>query len=229
MTKVDAAQAVAQEVKSNVITLSGSAEIICDFMEFGINMILFQRDIYPNEDFKQVQKYGRPLYLTENEKLKEYLKNILTGLKVMLEKDECHKVVLVIINVESEEPVERWEFEVKPDHENSTKVENNAENIDPHARYSNMELKKIQAQIVKIMQQIIGSVTYLPIRDDEHTFNILLYTRRRSETPIMHQWSETTAHTIEKTGNDNVEVIDFQTLTTGVHNVKSKVCYKVKN
>ena len=90
----EAAQAVAQEVKSNVITLAGSAEIICDFMEFGINMILFQRDIYPNEDFKQVQKYGRPLYLTENEKLREYLKNILTGLKVMLEKDECHKVSL---------------------------------------------------------------------------------------------------------------------------------------
>merc|ERR1712141_909747 len=124
----------------------------------------------------------------------------------MLEKDDCHKVVLVIIDVESEEPVERWEFEVEPDHENSIKVENDSENVNPNARYSNMELKKIQGQIAKIMQQIIGSVTYLPIREDEHTFNILLYTRRRSETPIMHQWSETTAHTIEKTENDNVEV-----------------------
>lgn len=46
----------------------------------GLNIyysILFQRGIYPPEEFERVTKYGAPLMITTDKGLKEYIKNVL--------------------------------------------------------------------------------------------------------------------------------------------------------
>jgi len=223
-----AAAAAACETKS-VINLKGSAAIIKDFMDFSINMILYQREVYHDEEFEKVEKYGRPLFMTTNDKLRKYLDGVLGGLKNSIEKDECRKVVLVIIDTDTEDPVEKWEFEIEPE------VNNDIENTDPYAvpdktRTASKDMKAIQNQIMKIMKQIIGAVTYLPCRgDSELSFNILLYTKRKG-TEVMSEWQECHAHDLiaSKETQENVQTLNFDTLSTGVQTVQSRVCYKVK-
>ena len=71
-----ASSGVAVETTST-INLKGSAEIIRDFMDFSINMILYQREVYGDAEFEKIEKYGRPLFMTTNEKLKQYLEGVL--------------------------------------------------------------------------------------------------------------------------------------------------------
>ena len=42
----------------NAVTLRGSAAIISEFFNYGINSILYQRGIYPPESFTRKQEYG---------------------------------------------------------------------------------------------------------------------------------------------------------------------------
>ncbi len=39
--------------------------------------ILYQRGIYPPEEFERVMKYGCPIMVTTDKKLKEYIRNVL--------------------------------------------------------------------------------------------------------------------------------------------------------
>jgi hypothetical protein len=47
---------------------------------YGINSILYQRGIYPPDEFKVVKKYGLNMLITTNVTLDLYLKNVLTQL-----------------------------------------------------------------------------------------------------------------------------------------------------
>jgi len=227
--------ATATETK-NVINLKGSAKLIQEFMEYSINMILYQREVYHDDEFDKVQRYGRPVYLTNNEQLKKYLDGVLSGMKESIEADECKKVVLVIISCETEEPIEKWEFAIESepgdeDKENTTIKKETTTTTDPSKRTATRELKQIQNVMMKIMKQICGTVTYLPCRDSnaELTFNILLYTKKRGQE-IMNNWQESHSHELYDGGDgEEVQVLNFDDLSTGVNTVKSKVCYKVQN
>ena len=48
---------------------------------YGINSILFQRGLYPPEQFTREQKYGLTLLVSTDEKLKAYLANVLKEVK----------------------------------------------------------------------------------------------------------------------------------------------------
>lgn len=50
--------------------------IKCDFADYGINSILYQRGIYPEESFKQSQKYGLTLLVTDDDKLTAFLNEV---------------------------------------------------------------------------------------------------------------------------------------------------------
>lgn len=66
----------AQAVK-NAITLKGSSAIICEYLNYGINSILFQRGIYPAESFNTTQHYGLTLLMSKDDKIEAFLKNVL--------------------------------------------------------------------------------------------------------------------------------------------------------
>lgn len=232
------------------ITLKGSAAIITDFMNYGINMILFQREVYDAADFEKVDRYGRPVFITTNEKLKKYLDGVLNGLRTLLENDECRRVDLVIINVEDDQTIERWEFEIEPTNEgasgqggdgsNGSGTGNgtgngNDENLDPlsKTRTATKDLNKIQQQIMKIMRQIIATVSMLPNYDQDITFNILLHTKKRGKSEMKNWWETDSRVTSiagegdSGEGQEGIEILKFDSLRTGVQNVHSKVCYRV--
>lgn len=66
---------------SNVISLKGSTAIVSEFFNYSVNNILYQRGIYPPETFKREAKYGLPMMVTTDEKLSDYLKNIMKQLE----------------------------------------------------------------------------------------------------------------------------------------------------
>lgn len=48
------------------------------FLEYGINSILFQRGIYPAEDFDNTQHYGLTILMSKDPKITTFLQNVLS-------------------------------------------------------------------------------------------------------------------------------------------------------
>ena len=71
--------ATAQATK-NSITLKGSTAIVTEFFGYAINSILYQRGIYPPDQFERKQKYGLTMLVTADDNLKAYIRNILAQL-----------------------------------------------------------------------------------------------------------------------------------------------------
>ncbi len=49
-------------------------------LEYSINSILYQRGIYPPDDFQMVKKYGLNMLVTADEDVKKYIRRILAQL-----------------------------------------------------------------------------------------------------------------------------------------------------
>lgn len=54
-----------------------STKIISFPPDYGVNSILFQRGIYPAETFNPVQQYGLTILMSKDDKIKEFLNNVL--------------------------------------------------------------------------------------------------------------------------------------------------------
>jgi len=97
---------------TSTITLTGSAQMISEFFYFGLNSILYQRGIYPPENFKRSQKYGLVMLTTIDEKLEAYFKCLLSQLEEWLVQRLVQKLILVVAEVSTKQVVERWEFDI---------------------------------------------------------------------------------------------------------------------
>lgn len=75
-----ATQAADQSTKAH-ISLAGSTAIVSEFFSYAVNSILFQRGLYPPEDFKMVKKYGLNMLVTNDDGLKGYLEGIIKQLE----------------------------------------------------------------------------------------------------------------------------------------------------
>lgn len=195
----------------NQITLKGSAEIVTEFFNYGINSIIFQRGIYPPETFTRAEKYGLVILVTEDEKLKAFISSVLSQLKKWLLTKEVHRVVVVISDCNSKETLERWEFRIECDGE-----------FDEHGEPKGKDIKEIQKEIRNIIRQITASITFLPFLDSACTFDVLLYTNKDLEVP--DEWAESTAHLIP-----DCEEICLCNFSTSVHKVSPSVQYKSSN
>lgn len=184
------------------LALKGSSKTVCDYFEFSINSILFQRGIYPSEDFQTVKKYDIPLVRVIDEDIKSYINQFLEQIKKWVYGTKLQKLILVIIDKDLGEGIERWEFELE-NNENPTTKER--------------EKKEIQT----IIRQITSSSAYLPILTGEYTFNILAYTQ---DTPIVPtEWADSQDLSLQ----GDVESVNFSRLNTGLHSVGTKVSYRL--
>lgn len=55
----------------------GSSAIVSEFFGYAVNSILFQRGIYEPETFDRKKKYGLAMMVTNEEKLRAYLNNVM--------------------------------------------------------------------------------------------------------------------------------------------------------
>lgn len=199
---------ITEVATKNSITLKGSAEIVAEFFNYGINSILYQRGVYPPDMFTRAEKYGLSVLMTTEKALQDYLTSVLSQLKEWLEAKEVHQVVLVISSVETKETLERWEFHVQTD-----------DKMTHDSKPKNKDIREIQNGIKNVIRQIVASVTYLPILETACAFDLLIYTNKDSNLP--KQWAESAPFMIEDS-----ETVRLKSFSTSVHTVDTAVCYK---
>lgn len=106
------AQATAAPTRTH-LTLKGSTDIVHEFFHYGVQSILYQRGIYPTENFKTVKKYGLQMLVSTDDALQDYLERAFEQVRDWLEKGEISRMVAAIVDSETQETVERWQFEVE--------------------------------------------------------------------------------------------------------------------
>ncbi|KAH9044825.1 mitotic spindle checkpoint protein MAD2 [Lactarius pseudohatsudake] len=128
------------------ITLKGSTELVTEFFKYAVNTILFQRGVYPADDFHMVKKYGQTVLITQDLALENYLEKYLlrpTRCAAWLLTGAVTQLVVAIITKDSRTPLERWVFDI------------NLGAIDkPEA--------EIQAEIRSILKQIVSTSANVP-------------------------------------------------------------------
>lgn len=184
--------------------------MVTEFFEYSINSILYQRAVYPPEDFTTVKKYDLNLLKTHDEELKEYIRKILLQVHRWLLGGKCNKLVLVILDKDEGEVLERWEFNVQ-----------RSERAPQEAALESADLEETQKQIRALIRQITASVTFLPelANEGNYTFNVLAYTDANANVPM--EWVDSDARDI-----DNAEVVQFRNFNTGDHSVNAQVSYR---
>ncbi|KAM9928307.1 hypothetical protein OXX59_001916 [Metschnikowia pulcherrima] len=195
------------------LALKGSSKIVADYFEFAIHSILFQRGIYPTEDFVTVRKYDLPMLVSADDEVKAYIRKIMDQVKKWIYGGRLSKLVVVIINKATTESFERWEF--------SLDTSEDGEKETPKSR------PEIQREIQAIIRQITASVSYLPfLKDDEYTFNVLVYTDPSYETKnIPIEWADT--HGDGRMIEGEADSVKFSDFNTNLHNVGTSVSYKL--
>ncbi|GAB0099990.1 mad2 [Sergentomyia squamirostris] len=202
----------AQTVK-NCITLTGSSTIICEYLNFGVNSILFQRGIYPPENFSTTQQYGLTIYMSKDEKIMEFLKNVLGQAQEWVAGNKVEKISMVITNAHTKETLECWDFKIQSDQENAAN-ENGKEVT------SSKDLKRIQQEIRDVMRQISATVSFLPLLDCVCSFDVLIHTLKDMNLP--EKWADTESVFIQ-----NAQAVQLKTFSTGLHTLSTVVNYKM--
>jgi len=193
----------------SAITVKGSAEIVCDYLDYGINSILFQRGLYPPENFKATENYGLNILMSTDNQVKQFLFVTLAQLKEWLLKRNVNKVSLVITNVKSLEVMERWDFKIE--------YEGNTEDGD--AQTSDKPIKQIKNEIRDVLKQIASSVAYLPLLDCLCSFDIQIYTKNHIDLPT--EWSEAAPANIK-----NAQSVKMRSFSTDIHKMETVVTFR---
>ncbi|KIV96321.1 hypothetical protein PV10_00203 [Exophiala mesophila] len=225
--------AAEKKEKSQVhkLALRGSSKTVAEFFEYSINTILFQRGVYPAEDFTPVKKYGLNMLVSSDDQVKAYIKKIMSQLNKWMIGGKISKLVVVITSKETGEHVERWQFDVhmtsKSAKHRPTKKSADKENTAPEDASSTpveAEPEKTEAQIQEeiqaIFRQITASVTFLPVLDGNCTFNVLVYADADSDVPV--EWGDSDAKEIK-----NGEKVQLRSFSTSNHKVDTLVSYRL--
>ncbi|CAH2352577.1 mitotic spindle checkpoint component Mad2p [[Candida] railenensis] len=198
------------------LAIKGSSKIVADYFEFAINNILFQRGIYPPEDFQTVRKYGLPMLLTSDDEVKQYIEAIMIQVKKWIYGGKINKLVVVIVSKSTVESVEKWEFDLQVLNSGQQNQQDELEELDSKTK------EETQREIQSLIRQITSSVSYLPmLKDDEYTFNVLVHTDPTDPyTP--KEWCEGEDRGLQ---GPNVENVQFRSFSTNIHQIGTQVTY----
>ncbi|VDB86533.1 unnamed protein product [Peniophora sp. CBMAI 1063] len=196
------------------ITLKGSTALVTEFFKYAVNTILFQRGVYPSDDFHMVKKYGQTVLVTQDLALENYLDKILKQVQKWLLTGSVTQLVVAIISKDSRTPLERWVFDIHLVEKPSTDATGAPAPPKPEA--------EIQAEIRSILKQIVSTVTFLPTMDEPTVFNILTYTNDSADVPA-DEWVDTDPLAIEAGKSQQVKLRNF---STDVHRIEAMVAYR---
>ncbi|KAH8296759.1 hypothetical protein KR054_010940 [Drosophila jambulina] len=203
------------QATKNCITLKGSAQIIVEYLKYGINSILFQRGIYPAENFDSTQQYGLTILMSKDPKITTFLQNVLSQTEEWLAKNMISKISMVITNAHSKEVLECWDFKMQAEL-------GDGDTSDPTKLTSTKELSRIQNEIRDVMRQISATVSYLPLLDCICTFDVMIHTLKNTELPA--KWDETGAIVIQ-----NAQTVQLRSFSTGLQKVDTVVNFKMSS
>ncbi|KAI0536413.1 mitotic spindle checkpoint component mad2 [Xylaria digitata] len=226
--------------KVHKLSLKGSAKLVAEFFQYSIHTILFQRGVYPAEDFTAVKKYGLNMLVSADDQVKAYIKKIMSQLDRWMQRGKISKLVIVITDKDTGEHVERWQFDVQIFA--SSKPKKSSKSTTPAAAAADQENSsssgvaatatssadtskteaEIQAEIAALFRQITASVTFLPQLAGDCTFNVLVYADADSDVPV--EWGDSDAKEIV-----NGERVQLRGFSTSNHRVETLVSYRLGN
>ncbi|XP_076637481.1 mitotic arrest deficient 2 [Colletes latitarsis] len=203
--------------KMRSITLKGSAELVKQYLHYGVNSILYQRGIYPPETFEPVEHFGLFVLMSTDSKIKGFLDTVLGQIQEWLVQRKVQKITLVITNVNTKEVLEKWDFKV--DYEGQTTNGTNDSINKNLPEVGTKDVKTIQKEIREVIRQITGTVSFLPLLDCLCSFDILTYTV--PDCGIPKEWDETQPVFIA-----NSQEVQLRSFSTSLHKMDTIVSYK---
>ncbi|KAF3932040.1 hypothetical protein ABW20_dc0104474 [Dactylellina cionopaga] len=215
--------------KVHKLTLKGSSKMVSEFFEYSIHSILFQRGVYPPDDFSPVKKYGLNMLVNTDDQVKAYIKKIMSQLSKWMLHGKISKFILVISDKDTGNKLERWQFDVqilakskKKGGAGSSVEETDKENTGASTSEPAPEKteKEIQEEIQSIFRQITASVTFLPMLNGNCTFNVLVYADGDAEVPM--EWGDG-----EDEGIQDAEQVQLRTWSSSSHRVETMVSYRI--
>ncbi|EZA61000.1 hypothetical protein DMN91_005045 [Ooceraea biroi] len=206
--------------KTRCITLKGSAEMVKQYLLYGVNSILYQRGIYPPETFTPSEHFGLFVFMSTDEKITSFLDTVLGQIQEWLVQRKVRKITLVITNVNTKEVLEKWDFRVDYEDQKLNDNGNSNVNVDPSEGVAGTkDIKTIQKEIREVIRQITGTVSFLPLLDCLCSFDILTYTVPNCSIP--NQWDETQPVFIA-----NSQEVQLRSFSTSIHKMDTVVSYK---
>ncbi|XP_014207081.1 mitotic spindle assembly checkpoint protein MAD2A [Copidosoma floridanum] len=207
-----------QKQETKCITLKGSAVLLKEYLLYGINSILYQRGIYPPETFEPAEQFGLCILMSTDPKIKNFFDNVLGQIQEWLIQRIVEKVTLVILNVNTKEVLEKWDFKV--DYETVSSNGNADDNGDgKFIEVGSKDTKTIQKEIREVIRQITGTVSFLPLLDCLCSFDILTYTKPECDIP--KDWDETDPVFIA-----NSQEVKLRSFSTSIHKMDTIVSYR---
>ncbi|KAK4642727.1 Mitotic spindle checkpoint component mad2 [Podospora bellae-mahoneyi] len=217
--------------KVHKLSLKGSAKLVAEFFQYSIHTILFQRGVYPAEDFSAVKKYGLNMLVSSDDQVRSYIKKIMSQLDKWMLGGKISKLVIVITDKDTGEHVERWQFDVQifkkasSSSKSKTSTPIGDENTGEERPTATEKEKdkteaEIQQEIAAIFRQITASVTFLPQLSGNCTFNVLVYADADSEVPV--EWGDSDAKEIK-----DAEKVQLRGFSTANHKVETLVSYRL--
>lgn len=200
------------------VLLKGSSKYITDYFEYSIHSILYQRGVYPPEDFKLVKKYGLGLLVSVDDELRSYIRRVISQLHKWIVSAKLSKLVLCIVEKDTNEVVERWQFDVSV---TRPLQENNAVSV---TTTGNNQMEKpeseIHREIQAIIRQITASTTFLPLLTSPCTFSVLVYANQNATVP--DEWIDSKDRPVAVAEN-----VQFRSFSTAMHKIDTMVSYRV--
>ncbi|KAH9885702.1 mitotic spindle checkpoint component mad2 [Xylariomycetidae sp. FL2044] len=230
--------------KVHKLSLKGSAKLVAEFFQYSIHTILFQRGVYPAEDFTAVKKYGLNMLVSSDDQVKAYIKKIMSQLDRWMQHGKISKLVIVITDKDTGEHVERWQFDVQIFSTSSSKKSSSSSSKSKTTTTSSSTGQEnasssgtttsaaaaaadptkteaeIQSEIAALFRQITASVTFLPQLAGDCTFNVLVYADADSDVPV--EWGDSDAKEIV-----NGERVQLRGFSTSSHRVETLVSYRL--
>ncbi|XP_020280341.1 mitotic spindle assembly checkpoint protein MAD2A [Pseudomyrmex gracilis] len=204
--------------KAKCITLKGSAELVAQYLLYGVNSILYQRGVYPPETFQTSEHFGLFIFTSTDKKITSFLDAVLEQVQEWLVQRKVRKITLVITNVNTKEVLEKWDFKV--DYEDNQKTNGVDSSVKADLpQVGTKDIKTIQKEIREVMRQITGTVSFLPLLDCLCSFDILTYTE--PDCSIPDQWNETQPVFIA-----NSQEVQLRSFSTSIHKMNTVVSYK---
>ncbi|XP_017883910.1 mitotic spindle assembly checkpoint protein MAD2A [Ceratina calcarata] len=203
--------------KTKSITLKGSAELVKEYLLYGVNSILYQRGIYPPETFQPTEHFGMFILMSTDEKIKAFLDAVLGQIQEWLIQRKVRKITLVITNVNTKEVLEKWDFVVSYEGQVSNGTNDSTKN--ELSDVGRKDVKSIQKEIREVIRQITGTVSFLPLLDCLCSFDVLTYTVPDCNIP--NEWDETQPVFIA-----NSQEVQLRSFSTSIHKMDTIVSYK---
>ncbi|EPY40357.1 mitotic spindle assembly checkpoint protein MAD2 [Angomonas deanei] len=214
---------------AQAITLTGSTALVTEYFGFAMNSILYQRGVYPAEQFTLVHKYGIPLYITNNEKLSEYMGHLLQQVIEWISGGECSRLVLLLLEAETEVVVERWEFVLEQTSQPSVPMSSAYNTKAAQVMYNTRcppggkkSEEEVRRDIQGVMRQITSCVSFLPTLSGKPlVFDVLVYTTATTTAPADGSWELSDPKLIEQGS-----VFHLKSFHTSHHGVNTAVSFK---